>query len=31
VRPRIDDRWVEKPGARQADYLKAPYLTEYSQ
>jgi 2',3'-cyclic-nucleotide 2'-phosphodiesterase (5'-nucleotidase family) len=31
VRPRIDDRWVETPGARQADYLKAPYLSEISQ
>jgi hypothetical protein len=23
VRPRIDDRWVETPGAEQAPYLKA--------
>ena len=31
VRPRVDDRWVETPGAPQADYLKAPYMTESSQ
>ncbi len=28
VRPRVDDRWVETPGAPQADYLKRPYLPE---
>ena len=28
VRPRIDDRWVEKPGHPQAEYLKKPYLPE---
>ncbi len=26
VRPRIDDRWVEVSGKRQAPYLQAPYL-----
>ena len=26
VRPRIDDRWVEKPGQPQADYLAKPWL-----
>ena len=28
VRPRIDDRWVEKPGQPQADYLKKAYMPE---
>ena len=28
IRPRIDDRWVEKPGQPQADYLKKPYMPE---
>jgi hypothetical protein len=31
VRPRVDDRWVETPGARQAYYLKVAYLSEFSQ
>lgn len=26
VRPRVDDRWVEKPGQPQASYLAQPYL-----
>lgn len=26
VRPRIDDRWVERPGQAQAPYLARPYL-----
>lgn len=26
VRPRIDDRWVEKPGHEQAPYLARPWL-----
>jgi 2',3'-cyclic-nucleotide 2'-phosphodiesterase (5'-nucleotidase family) len=26
VRPRIDDRWVEKPGQAQAPYLARPWL-----
>jgi 2',3'-cyclic-nucleotide 2'-phosphodiesterase (5'-nucleotidase family) len=26
VRPRIDDRWVEKPGHPQAAYLAVPWL-----
>lgn len=26
VRPRIDDRWVEKPGHPQAEYLALPWL-----
>ncbi len=26
VRPRVDDRWVEKPGQSQADYLGVKYL-----
>jgi len=26
VRPRIDDRWVEKPGQPQAAYLARPWL-----
>lgn len=26
VRPRVDDRWVEKPGTPQASYLDAEYL-----
>ena len=26
VRPRIDDRWIERVGQPQADYLKARYL-----
>ncbi len=26
VRPRVDDRWVEKQGAPQAPYLAQPYL-----
>ncbi len=26
VRPRIDDRWIERVGQPQADYLKGPYL-----
>jgi len=28
VRARIDDRWTQVSGARQADYLKKPYLPE---
>lgn len=28
VRPKIDDRWTETPGAPQADYLKKSYLPE---
>ncbi|MCP4572979.1 MAG: bifunctional metallophosphatase/5'-nucleotidase [bacterium] len=28
VRPRVDDRWVEVPGASQAEYLAKPYLPE---
>jgi len=28
IRPRIDDRWVEKPGQPQADYLKKRYMPE---
>ncbi|MGD9547507.1 MAG: bifunctional UDP-sugar hydrolase/5'-nucleotidase [Candidatus Krumholzibacteriia bacterium] len=28
VRPRVDNRWVEKPGTPQADYLKQAYLPE---
>ena len=28
VRPRIDDRWVEKPGQAQAKYLAGKYLPE---
>ena len=28
VRPRVDDRWVEKPGQPQADYLKQAYMPE---
>jgi len=26
VRPRVDDRWVEKPGQPQAEYMKQHYL-----
>jgi hypothetical protein len=26
VAPRIDNRWIERPGQPQADYLRAPYL-----
>ncbi|MBK9474092.1 MAG: bifunctional metallophosphatase/5'-nucleotidase [bacterium] len=28
VRPRIDDRWVEKPGQAQAPYLAKPWLQD---
>jgi len=28
VRPKIDDRWVEKQGFSQADYLRAPFMPE---
>lgn len=28
VKPVIDDRWTEKVGTEQADYLKKPYLPE---
>jgi 5'-nucleotidase/UDP-sugar diphosphatase len=28
IRPRIDNRWVEKPGQPQADYLKKSYMPE---
>lgn len=31
VRVRVDDRWVETPGAPQAPYLAVPYLSESSQ
>ncbi len=31
VRVRVDDRWVETPGAPQAPYLAVPYLSELSQ
>ncbi len=31
VRPKVDDRWVEAPGAPQAPYLARPYLPESSQ
>ncbi len=26
IRPRVDDRWVEKPGSAQASYMAQPYL-----
>ena len=28
IRPQLGDRWVEKPGKAQADYLKKPYMPE---
>ena len=28
VRPKVDDRWVEKPGFPQAPYLAKPYLPD---
>jgi 2',3'-cyclic-nucleotide 2'-phosphodiesterase (5'-nucleotidase family) len=28
IRPRIDTRWVEKPGQPQADYLKKEYMPQ---
>ena len=28
VRPRVDDRWVEKPGLAQEAYLSRPYLPD---